>query len=140
MRALDELKAQKGTVAANRTLAYARAAYGWAVKRQQILTNPLKGIEQPGRGELSRACSSADELGAIWRAAGELGATLGAFARVLMLTLQRRQEVAVDALGGVGRRRQSDSLDDPRERAKTAGLTSCTYQDRFARSFQPCRG
>jgi integrase len=94
VRALDELKAQKGTIAANRTLAYARAAYSWAVKRQHVLTNPLKGIEQPGRENARERLLSADELGAIWRAAGELGATLGAFARVLMLTLQRRQEVA----------------------------------------------
>ena len=39
VRALDAVKQEKGTVAANRTLAYGRAAYGWAVKRQQMVTN-----------------------------------------------------------------------------------------------------
>ncbi len=49
VRAVDRIKAEKGTVAANRTLSYARAAYGWAVKRQHVAVNPLKGIERAGR-------------------------------------------------------------------------------------------
>ena len=37
---------------------------------------------------------SADELGAIWRAAGTLGTPYNTFVRVLLLTLQRRDQVA----------------------------------------------
>jgi integrase len=94
VRALDAIKAAKGTVAANRTLAYGRAAYGWALKRQHVTGNPLRGIERPGKEAARERVLDAGELGAIWRACDELGTTLAGFVRVLMLTLQRRSEVA----------------------------------------------
>jgi integrase len=94
VRALDAIKAAKGTVAANRTLAYGRAAYGWAFKRQHVSGNPLRGIERPGKEMARERVLDAGELGAIWRACDELGPTLAGFVRVLMLTLQRRAEVA----------------------------------------------
>jgi site-specific recombinase XerD len=62
---LDEIKAEKGTVTANRTLAYARAAYSWALKRQMIDKNPLMGIERSGRETTRERILSAAELRAI---------------------------------------------------------------------------
>ena len=94
VRLLDDLKKTKGTVTANRTLAYGRAAYGWAVKRQELSANPLQGIEMPGREAPRERVLTKPELGAIWQAAGRFGGTLGACVRVMMLTLQRRDEVA----------------------------------------------
>jgi len=91
--ALDGLKVEKGAVAANRTLAYSRAAYGWALKRRMVPTNPLRGIERPGREEARERVLTGDELGAIWRACDALEEVRGAFVRTLMLTLQRREEV-----------------------------------------------
>lgn len=95
VRALDAIKAAKGTVTANRTLAYGRAAYGWAMKRQHVVVNPLRGIERPGKEMSRERVLVAEELGRIWRACDELGQTLASFVRVLMLTLQRREEVAL---------------------------------------------
>ncbi|MGI4940750.1 MAG: tyrosine-type recombinase/integrase [Janthinobacterium lividum] len=91
---LDTIKETKGTVTANRTLAYGRAAYGWALKRQQLAANPLQGIEMPGRETPRERVLTGPELGAIWRAADGLGGSLGACVQVMMLTLQRREEVA----------------------------------------------
>jgi integrase len=93
VRALDALKAAKGTVAANRTLAYARAAYSWACKRQALAANPLKGIEQPGREVPRERVLTPHELAQIWRACDSLSPVFSSFVRVLMLTLQRREEV-----------------------------------------------
>jgi integrase len=93
VRRLDELKQAKGAVAANRTLAYARAAYSWGCKRQTLASNPLKGIEQPGREKPRERVLTPDELGAIWRACDILSPSFAAFVRTLMLTLQRREEV-----------------------------------------------
>jgi integrase len=105
--ALDGLKARKGAVAANRTLAYARAAYSWAVKRQRLKTNPMKGIERPGREKPRERVLAPSELGAIWRASGEItNPMFAAFVRVLMLTLQRREEVGA---------MQWAELDDPQD-------------------------
>lgn len=94
VRALDTVKASKGTVAANRTLAYGRAAYSWAVRRQAVAANPLRGIERAGREQARERVLSLAEAGAIWRAAEAGGSTSGAFVRVLLASLQRRGEVA----------------------------------------------
>ena len=93
VQALDVLKADKGVVAANRTQAYARAAYSWAVKRQMVEANPMRGIERPGREVARERVLTAAELGAIWSACDALGVVRAAFVRTLMLTLQRREEV-----------------------------------------------
>ena len=93
VQALDWIKARKGTVAANRTQAYARAAYGWAVKRQLLAANPMRGIERPGREPPRERVLTTDELGAIWRACDALTPARAAYVRMLMLTLQRREEV-----------------------------------------------
>ncbi len=94
VHALDEIKAEKGTVAANRTQAYARAAYSWALKRQMLTANPFRGIERPGRETARERVLTAEEMGAIWQACDALPPVRAAFVRVLMLTMQRRDEVA----------------------------------------------
>ena len=115
---LDRLKRDKSVVAANRTLAYARAAYGWAVKRQRLAANPLKGIEQPGREVSRERVLSAPELAAIWTACETLTATPAAFVRVLMLTLQRREEVAGMTWAELDDAQHPTTWILPRERAK----------------------
>jgi integrase len=92
--ALDGVKAAKGIVQANRTLAYSRACYGWAVRRQQVASNPFKGIERPGREVARERVLTGDELGMIWRACDTLSPVRAAFVRVLMLTLARSAEVS----------------------------------------------
>lgn len=94
VRLLDELKETKGTVTANRTLAYARAAYSWAVQRQRLPLNPLRGIERPGRETPRERLLNAAELGAIWRGCDRLGPAIAGCVRMMMLTVQRRNEVA----------------------------------------------
>ena len=118
VRALDAVKANKGVVAANRTQAYASAAFGWAVKRQRLVANPMRGIERAGRELARERVLMAEELGAIWRGCDGLGAALAGCVRILMLTLARRDEVASM------RWAELDSPSDPtvwtlpRERAK----------------------
>jgi integrase len=103
--ALDVIKAAKGIVAANRTQAYARAAYSWALKRQMLTVNPMRGIERPGREAPRERVLTGEELGAIWRTCDALDAVRAAFVRTLMLTLQRREEVVAMCWA---------ELDDPR--------------------------
>ena len=116
--AFDGLKAAKGTVAANRTLAYARAAYSWAVGRHRLASNPLKGIERPGRETARDRVLSPEELGAIWRASGALSPTLTAFIRTLLLTLQRREEVALMCWSELDSPNRPTTWTLPGERAK----------------------
>jgi len=94
VRELDRIKADAGPTAANRVLSYGRAAYGWAHKRQAIAVNPFAGVEAPSRERSRDRVLSAGEVSEIWRATGALTEPYGAFVRVLLLTLQRREEVA----------------------------------------------
>ena len=94
VRELDRIKREVGDTAANRALSYARAAYSWAVKRQAMPANPFAGIEAPSREKPRDRVLTAEELGAIWRAAPSAVTPYGDFTRVLMLLLARRDEVS----------------------------------------------
>jgi integrase len=94
IQAVDRLASESGITAARRAAAYGRAMFAWAVKRDAVGTNPFAGIALPGREVARDRVLEAAELGAIWRAAGSLDPVRGGFVRLLLLTLQRRGEVA----------------------------------------------
>ena len=92
--ALDVVEAQRGTISARRSMAYARACYGWALKRHMLELNPFQGIAAPGKENPRDRVLAAEDVGAIWRASDQLGPFHRPFLRLLLLTLQRREEVA----------------------------------------------
>lgn len=94
IEAVDRVEIERGTISARRGLAYARAAYGWAEKRTMLDANPFRGIAAPGKENPRDRVLSLAEVGAIWRAAGTLGPVYGGFVKLLLLTLQRLEEVA----------------------------------------------
>ncbi|WP_043342841.1 tyrosine-type recombinase/integrase [Belnapia moabensis] len=92
---LDALASAGKASMATRTMAYGRACYGWAVKRRRLPLNPFAGLPviQGGNPTRDRVLTDA-EVGAVWRAAGTLGSPFGPVVRLLLLTAQRREEVA----------------------------------------------
>ena len=74
--------------------AYASVLFGWAVKRGHIDANPLAGMAKPEAPKARDRVLNDDELAAVWRAASALGKPFGPFFRLLILTGQRRSEVA----------------------------------------------
>jgi integrase len=83
-----------GAAMTGRTAAYGRAAFAWAVKRGAVAANPFAHLPiAKGTARRERVLSD-DELGEIWRAAGEAPAPYGTIVRLLILTGQRRGEVA----------------------------------------------
>jgi integrase len=86
---------QAGTPAiAGRTLAYARACYGWAQKRGKVPSNPFASLPiQAGVVARERVLTD-EELGRVWNAAEVMPEPWGPLFQVLMLTLARREEVA----------------------------------------------
>ena len=91
---LDGLLRAGKEAMAGRTLAYGRACYAWAVKRGMVAENPFAGLPVPaGNAARDRVLDDA-EIAAIWAAADREGWPFGPFAKVLLLTLQRRDEVA----------------------------------------------
>jgi len=91
---LDNLIRNGTPAMAARSLAYARAAFNWAAKREKIPSNPLLGLPiTAGSAERDRVLTDT-ELAEIWAAAGHMTYPWGPFFRMAILTLQRREEVA----------------------------------------------
>jgi len=92
--ALDKVAKTGNTAMAGRVMAYARAAFHWAQKRGKVETNPFADLPvSSGATERDRVLTDL-ELGAIWRATDGLGWPFAALIKALILTLQRREEVA----------------------------------------------
>lgn len=82
-------------VATRRTVfAYASILFGWAHKRGDIAENPLRAIAKPDAPTARDRVLTDEELAVIWQATLALRAPLGPFYRILVLTGQRREEVA----------------------------------------------
>jgi integrase len=90
---LELVAANNGPVAANRLRATVRAMWVWGLKSQRVTTpNPVTDTFKPAK-EAPRARVLTDaEVALIWQHAGD--GSYGAIVRLLMLTGQRREEVA----------------------------------------------
>lgn len=74
--------------------AYASILFGWAHKRGDIPENPLASMVKPEAPKARDRVLTDVELGAIWKASASINDPFGPFFRLLILTGQRRSEVA----------------------------------------------
>jgi integrase len=94
VRTLVEAKKKTAPVRANRLLTLIKRFFAWAVEQDILDRNPASGLKQVTQ-ETSRDKVLEDhELFAVWNAALEAGALFGSITRLLILTMQRRDEVA----------------------------------------------
>jgi integrase len=95
IKMLDEIEDANGPVMADRTLAYLRKAFNWYATRDDQFSVPVvRGMARIKPKERARTRVLLDEeIRMIWPAFGEAG-TFGALAKMLLLTAQRRDEVA----------------------------------------------
>jgi integrase len=95
VRELIEGIEEAGTpIAANRTLTAVKTLFNWAMKREELDANPAAGVEPVGQ-ETSRDRVLTDaEIKAFWHATAKTGEPFGPMLRLLLLTGQRRSEVA----------------------------------------------
>ena len=90
---LDGIVARGAPVKANRTLSAVRKMFNWAVSRDIVLASPCVGVVAPTK-EISRDRILTDaELRLVWLASQKLDWPFGPQVRMLILTLQRRDEV-----------------------------------------------
>ena len=73
--------------------AYASVLFGWAVKRGDIAANPIDAMGKPEAPKARERVLADTELAKIWEAS-KADAVFGPFYRLLILTGQRRAEVA----------------------------------------------
>jgi integrase len=96
--------------------AYASVLFGWSVKRGQIASNPLTGMAKPEAPKARKRFLIDDELAVAWKASKALGDPFGPFFRLLILTGQRREEVAAMTWSELDRSTSSWTI--PADRAK----------------------
>lgn len=85
--------AKEAPVHANRSLAYCKAFFSWAVACGHMQTNPATAVRRPVGEKPRHRVLNLDELVEIWDAAEVLGYPFGHIVRLLILTAARRSEV-----------------------------------------------
>ncbi|MGB8840155.1 MAG: integrase arm-type DNA-binding domain-containing protein [Aliidongia sp.] len=91
---IDAIRDRDSPIMANRMLTMTKTFLKWCVERGHIRDNPAAAISRQVK-EVSRDRVLDDaELARIWRAAGTQGYPFGPIVQLLMLTAQRRDEVA----------------------------------------------
>lgn len=91
---LDSVVDRGAPTHANRLLAFIRRFFNWAVDRDLIEASPATGIKAR-TVEISRERTlNQEELAAVWNGSGALECPFRQFFRLLILTGQRRNEVA----------------------------------------------
>jgi integrase len=94
VRAVLNAKHATSPVAANRLLALIRRIFRWAVREDLIAANPAMDIDPPAQEEERDRVLSLTELAQVWAGAEAMGYPFGPLIKMLILTAQRRSEVA----------------------------------------------
>ena len=86
--------ATRAEVQANRTLAKLKAVFNWAVEKDRITVSPIQGMKPPNKEEERDRFLTDDEIRWFWAACEATGWPFGPMDQLLLLTAQRRDEVA----------------------------------------------
>ncbi|MBV7396568.1 tyrosine-type recombinase/integrase [Mameliella sediminis] len=79
---------------ANRALAHLKHLMGWCVERGMMEANPIAGMKPLSKEKPRERVLTDNELGALWAVCGDEGYPFGDCMKLLMLSGQRRAEVA----------------------------------------------
>ncbi|AWI58993.1 tyrosine-type recombinase/integrase [Sinorhizobium fredii] len=94
---LDEIVDRGAATTANRVHALVRKFFNWAIERDIISASPVANVKAPSP-EISRdRVLSHDEIRLVWKASEKIGWPFGPMLKLLLLTGQRRDEVAAAA-------------------------------------------
>jgi integrase len=93
VEALDRISGD-APIMANRLQAVLSAFFSWAKGKRLVTANPCTGLERPAQERSRERVLGDDELRKVWQAAGELGHPYAGIVRLLILTGQRRNEIA----------------------------------------------
>lgn len=91
-RIIDGLLSTPGE--ANHAFAAIRGFLRWATRRRYISHSPCEGMRLPARAKTRERVLTDEELTAVFRTARQVGYPFGTIVQVLILTAQRRGEIA----------------------------------------------
>lgn len=95
LQILDTIVARGSPQSANAAFAAIRRAFSWAVERGILQTSPCERLQMPSPITERDRVLSPFEIEKIWKAAEEMGFPYGRLIQMLMLSGQRRSEVAL---------------------------------------------
>ncbi|MFF0920521.1 tyrosine-type recombinase/integrase [Rhizobium leguminosarum] len=90
---LDEI-AESHPISANRVHAILRRFFNWCIERDVIAVSPVANVTAPGEVVSRDRTLSRDEIRLVWLASAKIGWPFGPMVKLLLLTGQRRDEVA----------------------------------------------
>src|SRR5262245_19896143 len=91
---LDEIVDRGSPYMANRTLSAIRRFFAWCIEKDRLQVSPCTGIVPPAEEESRTRVLSDDEIKVFFNACDKLGYPYGQVGKLLLLTGQRRGEVA----------------------------------------------
>jgi integrase len=94
VRILVDAIAQTKPIAANRTLAAVRRMFNWAASKDRIDASPVLGVEPPADEKRRDRFLDDHEIARVWAGFEKLHYPFGPLFKILLLTGQRRNEVA----------------------------------------------
>jgi len=86
--------AEDRPILANRTRAVLSRFFGWLCERDIIAASPCVGVKPPSAETVRDRVLDDDELRRLWLASDAVGGNAGAYTKLLILTGQRRSEIA----------------------------------------------
>jgi integrase len=94
IRELGETLAENKPIMANRTHGVLSKFFGWLCERDVIAASPMVGVKRPAPERVRDRALDDGELVRLWAACDAIGGAAGACFKVLLLTGQRRSEIA----------------------------------------------
>lgn len=91
---LDNIVSRGTPSAANRSFAAVRKLFNWAVERGDLDVSPALNVKNPSKHVSRDRVLTEYELSKVWSAADHMGYPYGTVVELLILTAQRRNEVA----------------------------------------------
>lgn len=91
---LDDIADRGAPIIANRVHALLRKFFNWAIERDVIQASPVANVKAPAAEVARDRVLSNDEIRLVWLAADKVDWPFGPLVKLLLLTGQRRDEVA----------------------------------------------
>jgi integrase len=91
---IDGIVARGAPIQANRVLVVLKVFFGWCLDRDIIDADPTARVKKPTKEQARERELRAPEIVAFWHACDDIGEPYGPLFRLLLLTAQRRSEIA----------------------------------------------
>lgn len=92
-KAIDEITG-RAPIRANRVFGYLSQFLDWCVTRHVIDSNPMAGMKKPSKERSRDRVLEDNEIRDVWKVCDQIGWPFGPIVQLLILTGQRRDEVA----------------------------------------------